>query len=202
MPMMARTTLRAADGDDAEHVAAIYAPLVRDTAISFEVTPPDANEMRQRITHVMQRFPWLVAADDARIRGYAYAAAHHTREAYAWSVDVSVYVAPEAQRTGTACALYTSLLELLETQGYANAFAGIALPNDASVALHETLGFTRIGVYRDVGYKLGQWWDVGWWQRRLPLPVTSSRPTAWPDLPEAAITEALATGASLLRNPG
>jgi L-amino acid N-acyltransferase YncA len=201
---MAKTaTIRVAGLDDARQIAAVYAPIVHDTPISFEVTPPDAAEMRQRIADTTRRWPWLVAERDGGVTGYAYAAPHHTRAAYAWSADVSVYVAGDAQRAGHARALYTALLRLLTAQGYTSASAGIALPNGASVGLHEALGFVPIGVFRGVGYKLGQWWDVGWWQRRLPLPNDEpSPPLAWPDLSATVVTDALDAGATLLRSRG
>lgn len=159
--------LRVAAPDDAEAIAAIYAPFVRDTVISFETTVPDAAEMARRITSTLETHPWLVAEEDGRIIGYAYASQHRTREAYRFSCDVTVYLAEGARGRRLGSRLYTELFRLLRMQGFRNAFAGIAQPNPASVALHESLGFRHLGTYAKVGFKLGQWHDVGWWQLEL-----------------------------------
>jgi L-amino acid N-acyltransferase YncA len=162
--------IRHADADaerDAEACAAIYAPYVRDTAISFEQDPPTTAEMAGRIKRLTSTHAWLVAEDEHEILGYAYACPHRERAAYRWATEVSVYVDPRHQRRGAGRQLYESLLRVLAEQGYRLALAGIALPNDASVALHEACGFESVGVYRRVGFKLGEWWDVGWWQLNL-----------------------------------
>lgn len=192
--MSTPATLRLAAPDDAAGIAAIYAPVIRDSAISFETTEVSADEMRRRVETTLTRHPWVVA-DDGAVLGYAYATQHRGRAAYDWSVDVSVYLAARARRRGLGRALYTALLDLLAAQGYVNAFAGIALPNAASVGLHETLGFTPVGVYRSVGWKLGAWHDVGWWQRRLSTTDAPPRPLiALPDLEATQVTEALLAG--------
>ncbi|OLC30844.1 MAG: GNAT family N-acetyltransferase [Armatimonadetes bacterium 13_1_40CM_64_14] len=162
--------IRLATGDDATGILAIYAPIVRETAISFEVAPPDVDQIRQRIKNTLGRFPWLVCAGDEQILGYAYASPHRDRVAYQWSVDVSVYVDAQARRSGVGRSLYTSLLNLVDLQGFYNAYAGITLPNPASVGLHEAMGFLLVGIYRSVGYKLGRWHDVGWWHRLVRAP--------------------------------
>lgn len=159
--------LRLAHSADAEQIAEIYAPIVRDTIISFELEPPDADEMERRIGAVLEAHPWIVCEGDGGILGYAYASQHRSRAAYRFAVDVSAYVRADARRRGVARRLYGALLELLALQGYAAAYAGISLPNRASVAFHEALGFEPVGIYRQVGYKLGAWHDVGWWQRSL-----------------------------------
>ncbi len=161
------TRLRLAQGSDAEAILVIYEPIVRETAISFELDAPTVAEMKRRIESTLPTFPWLVHEDDGRVTGYAYASRHRERAAYQWSVDVSVYVAQERRGGGVARRLYTALLGMLEDLGYYNAFAGIALPNQASVGFHQSMGFRPIGIYRKVGYKLGAWHDVGWWQRVL-----------------------------------
>ena len=159
--------IRLATPEDGEAVAAIYRPVVAETAISFETMLPDGDEMTQRIVETLPSYPWLVCDVDGQTAGYAYAARHRVRGAYQWSVDTSVYIAADHRRRHIGRGLYTSLFEILAAQGYFNAFAGIALPNPASVALHESMGFEPIGVYRRVGYKLDRWHDVGWWQLSL-----------------------------------
>ena len=176
-------TIRVATLDDAEAVAAIYAPYVRETTISFERVPPDAGEMRERMRHTLARHPWFVCEESGRLLGFAYGAPHRARDAYQWSADVSVYVAQGAYRRGIGRSLYGELLAALARQGLVQAFAGIALPNERSVGLHESLGFTPVGIYRNVGFKLGRWCDVGWWSRQLaPLPAVPTPPVPWPDL--------------------
>ena len=135
--------------------------------ISFEIEPPGLGEMQARIEKTVATLPWLVAESDAGIAGYAYASRHRDRAAYQWSVDVSVYVAANARGRGVGRRLYTPLLGILEDLGYYSALAGIVLPNPASVGLHELMGFRPIGVYHNIGYKLGAWHNVGWWQRQL-----------------------------------
>jgi L-amino acid N-acyltransferase YncA len=152
---------------DAPSVQAIYAPYVTDTTVSFEEVPPDIMEVERRIAAILPRYPYLVAEEDGRVVGYAYASEHRTRAAYRTSVDVTVYVAPGAQRRGVARRLYSHLLPAAASLGYHAAFAGIALPNQASVGLHEAMGFEPIGIYREVGRKFDAWHDVGWWQRLL-----------------------------------
>lgn len=159
--------IRLAIADDAPAIAAIYEPIVRDTVISFETEPPDSDEIGHRMTTGMPEYPWLVATDNTDVGGYAYASRHRARPAYRWAVDVSVYINGQHQGRGIGRRLYAVLLDLLTAQGYRNAFAGIAMPNPASVALHESLGFEYLGKYERVGWKHDDWHDVGWWQRSL-----------------------------------
>jgi L-amino acid N-acyltransferase YncA len=159
--------IRAAGVDDAASCAAIYAPFVSEGWVSFELTPPDAEEMAVRITSYGASHSWLVAEREGEIAGYAYGSPHRTREAYQTSCDVAVYVDPAFARQGVGRELYGALLPLLKERGYHAAFAGIALPNQASIALHEAIGFAPLGIYREVGWKMGGWRDVGWWQRLL-----------------------------------
>ena len=166
--------IRPASTDDAPAIQAIYAPVVAETAISFETEPPDVAEMAGRISAVLKTWPWLVEQRDGVVTGYAYASQHRTRLAYRWSVDVTVYVAEGARRTGTGQRLYRVLLDLVRRQGFRSAFAGITLPNAGSVGLHEAMGFRPVGIYRDVGYKAGAWHDVGWWG--LDLGVSGDPP--------------------------
>jgi phosphinothricin acetyltransferase len=167
--------IRPAQPSDAAAVAAIYAPIVRDTFISFEQDPPSAEQMQARIVAVTATLPWLVSVDDSGlVTGYVYAGRHRERAAYRWSVDTTAYVGERHRGQGIGRRLYTALFGELTALGYFQAFAGIALPNVASVGLHEALGFTPIGVYRDVGYKCGAWRDVGWWQKTLQSPPSPS----------------------------
>jgi L-amino acid N-acyltransferase YncA len=167
-------TIRIADPADAREVADIYAPIVATSAISFETEVPTEQEMAGRIAALLAFAPWLVCVDGERVAGYAYASRHRERAAYRWCVDVSIYVRDSSRRTGVARALYTSLFALLRLQGFYAAHAGITLPNEASVRLHESLGFRPVGVYPRVGFKRGRWHDVGWWQ--LPLRERSGEP--------------------------
>jgi phosphinothricin acetyltransferase len=162
--------IRPVQSHDASGIAAIYAPIVERTIISFEEIPPSAAEMKSRIAHLSGRYPWLVAEQGGDILGYAYAGPHRERAAYRWSVDVSAYVHERARRAGVASSLYRALLTLLEAQGYCHAFAGITMPNDASVALHRSIGFEPVGIYKNVGFKFGAWRDTSWWQRPIAIP--------------------------------
>ena len=165
---------------DAEACAEIYAPFVRETPVSFEERPPDAAELARRITELSASYPWLVAEEDGRVIGYAYASQYRARAAYRWAADVAVYVAAEHRRRGSGRALYEALLGLLARQGIRTACAGITLPNPASVALHEALGFEPVGVYRRIGWKAGAWHDVGWWQKELLPPGAGAPPEPGP----------------------
>jgi phosphinothricin acetyltransferase len=164
---------------DARACAAVYEPFVTESAISFEETPPAATEFASRIDRITQTHPWLVAEFDGEVVGFAYGSPHRDRAAYRWAADVSVYVSAQAHRRGIGRELYQTLFELLARQGFHTLCAGITLPNDASVRLHEALGFRRIGVYRRIGFKQGCWRDVGWWQLELlPPDAPGSEPGA------------------------
>lgn len=156
--------IRLATAADAADVNSIYRPNIEGSFVSFELTPPANAVMAERIRKAIT---WLVWEDEDGIGGYAYASRYRDRPAYQWSVETSVYVHPARQRLGVGRALYSELFELLVQQGYYTAFAGITLPNAASVGLHEAMGFEPVGVYRKAGFKLGAWRDVGWWQRAL-----------------------------------
>jgi phosphinothricin acetyltransferase len=170
--------IRPARESDGTAVAAIYRPSVDGSVISFEIDAPSAAVMARRIVETSRAYPWLVCEVDGHVAGYAYASRHAERAAYRWTVNVSVYVEAAFHRRGIGRALYRSLFAILAAQGYRLACAGITLPNAASVGLHESLGFTPVGVYRAVGYKLGAWRDVGWWQ--LALARDDGRPPSEP----------------------
>lgn len=194
-----KRSIRLATPPDAAQCAAIYAPHVRDSAVSFEYDVPTAEDIDARIRLTLERLPWLVCASGDEVLGYAYAAPHQERAAFRWSVNVSVYVRDGHQRQGVGKALYTSLFACLRVLGYHNAYAAIALPNDASIGLHEAMGFRHIGTFDDVGYKFKQWHAVGWWGLALQPPSTPSEPVA---PAEAVVTaswrEAMASGEALL----
>ncbi|HEX5367961.1 MAG TPA: arsinothricin resistance N-acetyltransferase ArsN1 family B [Dehalococcoidia bacterium] len=169
--------IRLATVADAAAMQAIYEPYVRETAVSFETRPPSVAEFERRIADVLQRYPWLVCVDALdEVAGYVYASRHHERAAFAWSVDLAVYVAQPVQHSGVGRALYTSLVALLRLQGYYNAYAGITLPNDASVGLHRAVGFEPVGVMEHVGYKLGAWHAVSYWALELQPRIGAPAP--------------------------
>jgi len=162
--------LRIRDADparDATDCAAIYAPHVEGSAVSFEERAPSAEEMAARIEHYAATHAWLVAEREAKVVGYAYATAFNERPAYRWSASVSVYVAEGERGAGVGRGLYTALFERLRERGFRMACAGVTLPNEASVTLHEKFGFEPVGVNREIGWKHGAWRDVGWWQLEL-----------------------------------
>jgi phosphinothricin acetyltransferase len=158
------TTIRFATPKDARAIREIYAPFCEGTPVSFETQPPSVAEIRRRITKTLKALPWLVSEQAGKVVGYAYASRHRERAGYRWSVDVSVYVRAGYRGRGIGRALYSSLFAILELQGFRNIVAGISLPNPASVALHESMGMQKIGVYPGIGFKCGRWHDVGWWQ--------------------------------------
>jgi L-amino acid N-acyltransferase YncA len=192
--------IRLAAPEDGPALAAIYAPAVA-VATSFELVAPDGAEMARRAAAVMARTPWLVCEQDGEVVGYAYGGRHRDRPAYQWSVEVSAYVRGDRQRGGIGRALYTSLFALLAHQGFRSAYAGITLPNPASVGLHTAVGFTPVGTYHAIGYKAGVWHDVGWFER--PLAAYDVDPPPPRPLPEVSgepgFAEALATGLVHLR---
>jgi phosphinothricin acetyltransferase len=197
------TLIRLATAADGPALAEIYRPAVTDSATSFELDPPDGDEMARRVAGIMEQTPWLVLERDGVVLGYAYASLHRARPAYQWSVEVSAYVHHDARRLGVARALYTSLFAALVVQGFRNAYAGVTLPNAASLRLHTAVGFTPVGVYRGIGYKQGEWHDVGWFERALaPRDAAPAAPRALRDCrDEAAFAAALARGTTEFRPP-
>lgn len=163
--------VRIAKIEDASKLLEIYRPYVLNTAISFETEPPTLQEFQSRISESIDKFPWVVCELEGEIVGYAYAGAYKSRCAYAWSVESTVYVQENLQGQGIGKHLYRHLLAMLKQQGAVNVIAGIALPNQASVGIHESLGFEKVAHFKDVGFKLGKWWDVGYWQLQLQKPI-------------------------------
>ena len=163
-------TIRLVTVGDAGQVLEIYGPFCAGSPVSFETEVPSIEEIGRRIASTLDFFPWLVSAEGSRVVGYAYASRHRERAAYRWSADVSVYVRDGERGKGIGRALYSSLFAVLRLQGIFNILAGITLPNDASVALHEAMGLRPLGIYTAIGYKCGAWHDVGWWQFALRSP--------------------------------
>ena len=169
--------IRIARDDDAAAVHAIYAPAVMLGAATFETALPGEDAMRERIRTKLQHYPWLVWEEAGHVLAYAYAGRFRDRAAYDWIAETSIYVHADAQRRGIASRLYGTLLDTMRLQGINQAVGAITLPGVASIAMHEAMGFTAAGVWRRCGYKLGQWWDVGLWQKELravqipPAPV-------------------------------
>lgn len=189
-------TVRLAVPQDAAGIRAIYAPIVRETPISFETLPPSEEEMSDRVAKTLARYPWLVCTARERVLGYAYAGVHSERAAYQWSVNVSVYVHARCRRLGVGQALYDTLFAILRLQGFVRAFAGITLPNEASVGFHESFGFRAAGKYEQVGYKMGAWHDVGYWQLTIqPVNGTPAPPRPLPLLlNDGKLREVLSAG--------
>ncbi len=195
--------IRLATDADAVQIHAIYAPIVRETHISFEYEVPSVAEMAGRIRSKLVKYPWLVAERaDGLLLGYAYAGLWRERTAYSWVIETTIYTHAEARRMGVARGLYTALFGALRVQGYCQAIAGIALPNDASRGFHEALGFAHIGSFPKVGYKFGRWIDIGFWQLELQPPPAESTPPLETALAcqSPAWAEALRAGESLIRS--
>ena len=178
-------TIRLATEQDAAALAAIYAPYVTGSAISFEEIAPDAAEMARRIRGDRPGFhPWLIAEEDGRALGYCASSPFRTRPAYRWAVETGIYLTPEAYGRGIGRALLDAMCDLLERQGFVAVIGAIALPNPPSVALHEKLGFEHVGGYRGTGFKQGAWLDVGLWQKDLAARTDApSEPTPFAGLP-------------------
>jgi phosphinothricin acetyltransferase len=161
------TLVRPVTPGDAGAVADIYAPIVRDTAISFEMEPPDVEMIADRIAGLTANYPWLVLEVEGGVGGYAYAGPFKDRPACRWTVETTIYLDERLRGQGLATMLYSALIDELVGAGFATAFAGITRPNPASEALHASSGYRLIGVFPRAGFKLGEWHDVGWWHRPL-----------------------------------
>jgi L-amino acid N-acyltransferase YncA len=159
--------IRLASPEDARPILNIFTPYIRDSAISFMTEAPNETELREKIGSTLLTHPWIVWEEDGRVLGYANASKHRVLGAYRWCAEVSIYVAQDFHRRGIARSLYDVLLRILKAQGFYNAYAGITLPNPASIAFHESFGFRRFCVFESIGFKLGKWHDVGWWKLEL-----------------------------------
>jgi L-amino acid N-acyltransferase YncA len=191
----ARPHVRLATPDDGPACAAIYAPYVTDTSISFELVPPDGAGMGARITRTIVRTPWVAVEVDGVVRAYAYATRHRERPAYDWTVETAVYVDRECTGMGLGRIAMRAVLAILQLQGAHLVVAGITLPNEGSVRLHQALGFQRIGGFEAIGWKHGQWHGVDWFA--LELGPRNGEPAPLVPLPEldgTAVLEAALAG--------
>ena len=173
------SSIRLAKESDAASILNIYAPYIEKTSFTFETEVPSTEEFANRIHSYLQNWPWLVCEINGEVAGYAYGSKYRERTGYQWCAECSVYVHDDFQRRGVAKALYAALIEILKLQGFRNLYAVINTPNDRSVAFHEQMGFEYFATYQNVGYKLGKWKNVGWWQLQLndyvPEPVAPKK---------------------------
>jgi len=174
--------IRVATEDDAAAIAAIYAPYVLETAISFDEAPPTPEEMAAKVATILASYPFLVFEHDGQVIGYGYGSAHRAKPAYRWSVETTVYVDRHMHRRGVGRALYAALLDILARQGFHSAFAGIVPPNAGSVGLHEAMGFSYLGTFAEIGFKFGKLQDLGWWRRTLNEGAPDREPIPFAEL--------------------
>lgn len=178
---MARSTLRLVQETDAAEILEIYAPYIKDTAITFEYEVPSVDEFRKRIRDISTDYPYVVCLIDGEIVGYAYAHRHMERAAYQWNAELSIYIDKSYLRLGIGKALYTCLIDILKLQNVQNVYAGVTIPNQNSEKLHEYFGFKKLGIYHNTGYKCGAWHDVMWFEKSIggheiePMPFVSIR---------------------------
>jgi L-amino acid N-acyltransferase YncA len=192
--------IRVATTDDSESILNIYAPYIENTSYTFETEVPTIDSFKERISSYLQNWPWLVCEVDGVVAGYAYGAKHRERVAYQWGVESSVYIHDDYQRVGVARALYTALIDILRLQGFRNLYAVINLPNDKSVSFHENIGFEYFATYKNVGYKLGKWKNVGWWQLQLnEYSMDPQPPIKFPGIGKEEVDNILHAAERLLR---
>jgi len=153
--------------EDAAQIREIYSPNILDNAISFETEVPSIEEMTTRIKTFLQKYPWIVCVIDGKIAGYVYASKHRDREAYQWSCECTIYMNNDFKGKGIGRELYQLLFEILKLQEFRNVYGVITLPNQASVAIHESCGFKHFATYENIGYKFGIWHSVGWWKLQI-----------------------------------
>lgn len=156
--------IRKVKPEDAPQIAEIYNYYIKNTHHTFETELLNIEETEERLKKISTFYPYLVAEEDGEILGYAHAARFKLRQAYQHTAEVMIYVKNEAKKRGVGTNLYMDLFNLLEETDIHVMIAGIALPNDSSVKFHETLGFTKVAHFKEIGYKLGRWFDVGYWQ--------------------------------------
>ena len=194
--------IRRAAAGDAAALLDIYAPYIRETAITFEYDVPAAEEFAARIGDIARTHPYLVCERDGRPVGYAYAHNIRERAAYDWAAELSVYLAPAAQRQGAGTALYRCLIDLLAMQNLRILYGCVTLPNEKSERLHEKLGFAPVGVWHGAGWKFGRWHDVGWLEKRLGGDGAAQPVIPFPQLDGQKIQECLDRYTEMLNNGG
>ena len=192
--------IRVATGDDAAGMLEIYAPFILNSGITQETEVPSVEEFEQRVISNLKDRPWLVCEINNQAAGYAYAGKHRDRKGYQWCTEPSVYISEKYFGFGIANALYTALFDILKIQGYVNAYAVITLPNDRSIAFHKKFGFEYLTTYKKIGYKLGQWHDVGWMQYEVnPHKEDPTDPIMFPQIDKAVIESIVIRSAALLK---
>lgn len=195
-----RNSIRVADKSDAAAMLEIYSPFILNSGITQETDVPSVKDFQQRIISTLEQRPWLVCEIGNQIAGYAYAGKHRERKGYQWCTEPSVYVSENFYRYGVANSLYSALFDILEIQGYVNAYAVITLPNEKSTSFHEKFGFTYLTTYKKIGFKLGQWHDVGWWQYEInPHNENPIDPIMFPFIDKSQIDSILARSSALLK---
>jgi L-amino acid N-acyltransferase YncA len=193
--------IRIASPGDAKGMLDIYAPYIENTSFTFETETPSIEAFGDRIDSYLVTYPWLVCELDGRVAGYAYASKHRERTAYQWSVESSVYIHNDYLRCGVGRALYIALIEILKLQQFRNVYAVINLPNERSVVFHESMGFEYFAVYRNVGYKLGKWKNVGWWQLQLNEYISEPpAPIKFSGMDGSVVSDILRKASFLIRN--
>jgi L-amino acid N-acyltransferase YncA len=192
--------IRVTTQDDAAAMLEIYSPFILNSGITQETEVPSVEEFQKRISSTLEQRPWLVCEISGEIAGYAYAAKHRDRRGYQWCVESSVYIGEKFTRYGVGFSLYTALFEILKIQGYVNCYAVITLPNERSTSFHEKFGFRYFTTFKDIGYKLGQWHDVGWWQYDInPHTKDPVDPIKFPGIDKKTIDETLNKATLLLK---
>ena len=189
-----------ATADDAEGMLDIYAPFILNSGITQETEVPSVEDFQQRIISNLKERPWLVCEINNEIAGYAYAGKHRDRKGYQWCTEPSVYISEKYYGFGIAHALYSALFDILRIQGYVNAYAVITLPNDRSIAFHKKFGFDHLTIYKKIGYKLGQWHDVGWMQYEIePHKIGPEDPIKLPQIDRALVDSIFNRASALLK---
>lgn len=184
--------VRIAATSDAAKILQIYSPYILTTAVSFETDVPSVKDFEGRIKKCLTRYPWVVCEAGKEMAGYAYASVHREREAYQWTCECSVYLHPDYKGKGIGHILYKTLFQILKIQGFINLYAGITLPNEASVKLHEKCGFHLFALYENVGYKFDAWQKVGWWRLQLnELQPKPTPPVRFSELDPSSFTDIL-----------
>jgi L-amino acid N-acyltransferase YncA len=165
--MAAKYKIRFISLNDAQATLEIYKPYVLNTYITFEYDVPTLEDWKNKIEKITLKYPWLVCEHEGEIAGYAYGSMHRDRTAYQWSPESTVYISEKYHRKGIARALYQRLFAIMKLQGYVNVYAGVSMPNVKSEEFHKALGFTELGTFKNIGYKLGAWHDTKWFQLQL-----------------------------------